>query len=59
MHFTSRDFADTPECLDREFGDKSGGPVWVYGVKPVGFLVIRCNLGDEFIVRDPGGGYES
>ena len=56
--FASRDFADTPELLDVERFDEIEGFVGMDDVETIGFAIVGCHFGEEFVVRDTSRGNE-
>ena len=56
--FASRDFADTPELLDVERFDEIEGFVGMDDAETIGFAIVRCHFGEEFVVRYTSRGNE-
>ena len=56
--FASRDFADTPELLDVERFDEIECFVGMDDAEAIGFAIVGCHFGEEFVVRDSSRGNE-
>ena len=56
--FVGRGFADTPELLDVERFDEIEGFVGVNDAETIGFAIVGCHFGEEFVVRYTSRGNE-
>ena len=56
--FASRDFADTPKLLDVERFDEIEGFVGVDDAETIGFAIVGCHFGEEFVVGYTSRGNE-
>lgn len=56
--FVGRDFADTPELLDVERFDEIEGFVGMDDAETIGFAIVGCHFGEEFVVRYTSRGNE-
>ncbi len=56
--FVGRDFADAPKLLDVERFDEIEGFVGVDDAETIGFAIVGCHFGEEFVVRYTSRGNE-